>query len=199
RNALNYGTSAFVSFHHTKPIGFGEGGAVIIDRKYEMAVRQSINFGYDVPKGDVRWLAEGSNYKMSDVQAAFIYAYLDTFHDILDANMSLYERLKQEIYKLNIDINFLPNFSSTTPFTSCCPVLFKRSIEESLLKLVACEDSIDIRKYYKPLISIRSLAPVSYDVYDHIVCFPCHSQMTDQDVLKILHVIQKLHEKSLVV
>ena len=31
--------------HHTKPIGFGEGGLAIIDKKYEESVRIATNFG----------------------------------------------------------------------------------------------------------------------------------------------------------
>ena len=193
---MNFGNSAFVSFHHTKPVGFGEGGAIIIDEQYEAAVRQCINFGYDVPKGDVRWLAEGSNYKMSDVQAAFIYAYLDTFQDIVKAHQSLYERLLQQVTLLNIDIKMLPNFSSGIPFTSCFPVLFNHPIDENLVKSTANQNSIDIRKYYRPLLDTRMSAPLSHYIYDHIVCFPCHSQMTTEHVAKVIDTIQKLHEKT---
>ena len=32
-NSCNLGVGSFVSFHHTKPIGFGEGGIAIIDKK----------------------------------------------------------------------------------------------------------------------------------------------------------------------
>ncbi len=194
---MNLGNASFISFHHTKPVGFGEGGAIIIDKKYEAAVRQCINFGYDVAKGDIRWHPEGSNYKMSDVQAAFIYAYLDTFEDIVKVHKSLYERLVQQVTLLNIDIRIHPNFSSAIPFTSCFPILFRQPIDENLIKLVANENTIDIRKYYKPLQPIRALAPFSHYIYDHIVCFPCHSQMTDEHVCKVVDIIRKLHENAL--
>ena len=31
KNCVNYGLGSIISFHHTKPIGFGEGGAIIVD------------------------------------------------------------------------------------------------------------------------------------------------------------------------
>ena len=34
-NSCNYGNGSIISFHHTKPLGFGEGGAIIVDKKYE--------------------------------------------------------------------------------------------------------------------------------------------------------------------
>jgi dTDP-4-amino-4,6-dideoxygalactose transaminase len=44
-NSCNLGNASFISLHHTKPIGFGEGGLVIIDKEYEESVRIACNFG----------------------------------------------------------------------------------------------------------------------------------------------------------
>ena len=35
KNSVNYGHGCILSFHHTKPFGFGEGGAIIVDKKYK--------------------------------------------------------------------------------------------------------------------------------------------------------------------
>ena len=35
KNSCNYGSGSILSFHHTKPFGFGEGGCIVIDKKYE--------------------------------------------------------------------------------------------------------------------------------------------------------------------
>ena len=35
KSCCNYGHGCTISFHHTKPLGFGEGGAIIVDKKYE--------------------------------------------------------------------------------------------------------------------------------------------------------------------
>ena len=45
RKIMQY--SEILSFHHTKPWGFGEGGAVICETFDEKIVRQLINFGVD--------------------------------------------------------------------------------------------------------------------------------------------------------
>ena len=133
---------------------------------------------------------------MSDVQAAFIYAHLDLFETMITAHVSLYEGMTQEVMQLNIGIQTFPNFSSETPFTSCFPVLFKQPIAESLVKSVATQKNIEIRKYYKPLLGTRDLAPVSHYLYDHIVCFPCHSQIKNEHIHKLLDIIKELHNKS---
>jgi dTDP-4-amino-4,6-dideoxygalactose transaminase len=35
KNHLNYDNGCMVSLHHTKPIGFGEGGLIVFDNKYK--------------------------------------------------------------------------------------------------------------------------------------------------------------------
>ena len=46
KNHLNYGNGCMVSLHHTKPIGFGEGGFIIFDNKYLESMEKSICFGF---------------------------------------------------------------------------------------------------------------------------------------------------------
>jgi len=76
-NSCNLGVASYVSLHHTKPIGFGEGGLIIIDKKYEKYARASINFGLmdDEPIND-----RGGNLKMSEVSAAAILQWWDQFN-----------------------------------------------------------------------------------------------------------------------
>jgi dTDP-4-amino-4,6-dideoxygalactose transaminase len=63
KNCLNYGNGCIISFHHTKPFGFGEGGAIIVDKKYEHSIKCLNNFGIDLT--DKYWVKEGNNYNMS--------------------------------------------------------------------------------------------------------------------------------------
>jgi dTDP-4-amino-4,6-dideoxygalactose transaminase len=38
KNILEFGDGSIISLHHTKPLGFGEGGVIIVDSKYESLV-----------------------------------------------------------------------------------------------------------------------------------------------------------------
>jgi dTDP-4-amino-4,6-dideoxygalactose transaminase len=97
KNSCNYGNASTISFHHTKPIGFGEGGAIIIDLKYEKYVRNIINFGIDNYSIESTWDRKGANYKMSDIQAVYIIQYLDNFHTIIEHHVMLYKYFISEI------------------------------------------------------------------------------------------------------
>jgi sugar O-acyltransferase (sialic acid O-acetyltransferase NeuD family) len=114
KNCINYGTGCTISFHHTKPIGFGEGGAVIVDRQYEHELRKIINFGYDVQKGDLLWLPEGNNFKMSDLSAAFIYSYLDKLPEMRNIHAQLlnqFMKLSAQNHLHAKKIKLLPSFA----------------------------------------------------------------------------------------
>ena len=45
-NHLNYGNGCMVSLHHTKPIGFGEGGFIVFNKNYNESMKKAICFGY---------------------------------------------------------------------------------------------------------------------------------------------------------
>ena len=83
KNSCNYGTGSFISLHHTKPIGFGEGGLAIIDKEYEKYTRAAVNFGME----EGVFNENGGNYKISEISAAGILQWWDQFNiDNLQVN-----------------------------------------------------------------------------------------------------------------
>ena len=160
-NSCNLGTAAFVSLHHTKPIGFGEGGLVIIDKRYEKAIRSAINFNigsYD--KGN-----DGSNSKMSELSAAGILqwwdqfdidrlqkAYLETYNRKVNTYITRFEETK--VYRHYGDVDFFP---SCLPLIHRAPTGAHKYLSES-----------GARKYYKPLEGL----PNSKKLYSSIICLP---------------------------
>ena len=175
QNSCNYGNASTVSFHHTKPFGFGEGGCIIIDREYEKAVRLMLNFGIDNTLGDrAMYSPHGSNYRMCDINAAFILSYLRNNMDrIVQRHKEIYELVEKNLPE---HFELFPNFSDGTPVCSSICLLHKKG-PYSLEKLTFC-----VRKYYKPLAPL----PVSMDFYSRIVCLPCNVDLTDEDVLFML-------------
>lgn len=176
-NSCNYGHASIISFHHTKPIGFGEGGCIVVDSKYEPYVRRIINFGFDKIPVPI-WHRLGSNYKMSDIQAVFILQYLSNLHTIVDKHKSL-----TNYFSSNIKLKQFPNYSNETPFLSCFCVF----TEDSANKLqTLLSRGIFARKYYVPLID----SPVANEFYSNIICIPCTTDMSYSDIDKIIEIIK---------
>lgn len=184
RNSINYGTGSIISFHHTKPIGFGEGGAIIVEKRYEAAVRKIINFGYDMVKLDQIWLPEGNNYKMSDLSSIYILQYLEQFPGIVETHRRIYQRFLEGLKRIP-NVTPFPNFSDEIPFVSCMPVIFSQP--QRLEKFV--DKGIEVKKYYKPLDLSH---PRAVDLYNRIICFPCNKDMTEGIVDWILDEIRKV-------
>ena len=80
--------SEIVSFHHTKPWGFGEGGCAIVDAAQAEKVRAFLNFGVGAQPSMANFAGNG---KMSDIAAALILQRLEDMRagqKVIDASAS---------------------------------------------------------------------------------------------------------------
>jgi dTDP-4-amino-4,6-dideoxygalactose transaminase len=188
-NAVNYGIGCIISLHHTKPIGFGEGGLIIIDKKYEESVRKCLNFGFEVIDGKVSWNKHGSNGKMSEISAAAILTFLQSNKDkIYDHQIKMYQLFEEKIKSLK-GVKLFPTYSSGTPFVSCLALLFEREISNNQIYELELSN-ITARKYYTPLDN----SIVSNQTFNCILCLPCHLDMNENTLdlyVKIIHKLSK--------
>ena len=183
KNCINYGSGSIISFHHTKPLGFGEGGAIIVDKKYEESIRQIMNFGIGNKKP--YFLRVASNYKLSDISAAYILQYLHNFDNIVCIHKKLYNYINIKLDTIK-GIELYPNYSSSEPFLSCFCLLFQNYDDNIRLKLL--ENNIFCRKYYNPLKD----TPKTLDFFNKILCIPCTKDMTFEDIDKIIDLIKHI-------
>jgi len=158
-NSCNLGTASYISLHHTKPIGFGEGGLVIIDKKYEESVRIACNFG----KHDVICNEQGGNFKMSELSAAGILQWWDQFNidNMQHLFMKNYNKLRYEMREENGDFWF--NHTSDTWFPTCLPFIRNLPVKEVSGEFKGRE----YKKYYKPLNNSHAISNL---VYNNIMC-----------------------------
>lgn len=155
-NICNYGFASFISLHHTKPIGFGEGGLLIIDKEYEELARQTICFGKSDNKSFSR---NASNFKMSEISAAAILQWWDQI-DFADLASIYRKNYFNSLTQIEGGYAY-PSIDkhSDTFFPSCLPVIHHESSYTS---------NTEIKKYYKPLKGL----PVSQNLYERILCYP---------------------------
>ena len=159
-NTCNLGQASFISLHHTKHIGFGEGGLAIVDRHLEEGVRVACNFGLV----DKQFNERGSNFKMSEISAAAILQYWDSFN-IDELQKKLVDNYYEKLFELNKQFQGTvhPNYADEDKFLpSCLPYIFESPMSENDFP------DEDCKKYYHPL---RGL-PISKELYNKIMCFP---------------------------
>jgi dTDP-4-amino-4,6-dideoxygalactose transaminase len=96
------GDAGCLSFHETKNITCGEGGALVVTdpdvaRRAEIAREKGTNraafFRGEVDK--YTWVAEGSSYVLSDVLAAILDAQLDKFSQIQELRAEVVRRYRE--------------------------------------------------------------------------------------------------------
>lgn len=177
KNSLNYGNASFVSLHHTKPLGFGEGGLIICDVEFEDDIRKALNFGFDMGV----WNRNASNLRMSDISAAFIFQHVKrNFDEYVKHHQKLYTLFLKLIKKSGLKT--LPNYGEhNRTFPNCFTVVFDKSTS------IPQYSTAEIKKYYVPLKGTQ----VAKDLYRRILCIPCHSELDEVTLRKIINEIQK--------
>ena len=99
-----FGCLATQSFHETKNVSCGEGGALVInDSRYTRAGRDSAREGHQPEPflpGQVdkyTWVDVGSSYLPSDLLAAFLYAQLEEAEEIQNRRKRIWKYYRQSL------------------------------------------------------------------------------------------------------
>lgn len=116
-----FGEFGCFSFHETKNLSMGEGGALLIrDEKYiedaeiyrEKGTDRSKYFRGQVDK--YRWQNQGSSYLPSDMNAAYLYAQLELAEEITQARMERWNQYWELLTPLaetgRIELPYIPAY-----------------------------------------------------------------------------------------
>lgn len=170
-NSLNLCDGSFISLHQTKTLGFGEGGLLVVDKKYEEAIDQTMNFGFD---RDRNWHPRSSNYRMSDLSAAFIYDHIERNFQKIGEHSAEIEGVFKEVCKHN-GWEMMPNRAGDWCLLNSL-VFF--SDDKNIRNL----NNFEWKKYYKPLESL----PIVDSFYSRVICLPCHLDVTSYDLKSLM-------------
>ncbi len=182
RNVNNYGDACIVSLHHTKPIGFGEGGVVVFRKRYQDAMTRVICFGHsDVDK--YHYSVHASNYKMSEISAIFVSGWLERVGDIRAHSKELLAYFVDEMRRRDVArARVYPNFAEQgDTVAAVIPILFDRPCSVDAF----IREGVDAKKYYYPI----SEAPAALDLFERIVCLPLHLDVSRRDIQKYVAII----------
>jgi dTDP-4-amino-4,6-dideoxygalactose transaminase len=176
-NINNFGDAAFGSLHHTKYLGFGEGGFIVINKEYYDEINSILGFGFDMTSTKRIYNKHSSNFKMSDTSAAFILQHIINY-DInkhIKIQNYLIESLKDKthinIFNLNDDVVY-----------GNLPLISDKKINNLFFR----DKGIECHKYYYPLKSHKN----SLNIYNKIINFPLHSGLTDYEIENMLNIIK---------
>jgi dTDP-4-amino-4,6-dideoxygalactose transaminase len=164
RRSRSMRASEIVSFHHTKPWGFGEGGCAVVDAAQAPRVRSFLNFGVGA---DSSLASFAGNGKMSDIAAALILQRLETMPLWADGYRQQRQRIASLARSEGLDLLVDPAADVVVPHV---PILARQAVALSELSHLP----FAVAKYYRPL---SDGCPVAADFYSRIVNVPCHPGM----------------------
>jgi dTDP-4-amino-4,6-dideoxygalactose transaminase len=162
------GPDEMISFHHTKPWGFGEGGCAIISNEDEHLVRSIINFGVSLSPSAAPSFFNG---KMSDVAAAYILDRLENMEQWLSRYEKQWRRIAGAVRRAHLDLKLFPRSGDRFAGIGHIPILASRPIRAEELE----NDCFVMRKYYRPPPEPNLIR--AQDIFARIINIPCHTEM----------------------
>lgn len=177
-------TFEIVSFHHTKPWGFGEGGAIICHKKHEKTMRNLINFGSN---NFSKFKKFSTNAKISDLACAAIFLRIKNIKIWSKEYKFQCIRIKK-IIEQNFNFNKILYNSNSTP-VAYLPVIFKKKINKVRFNKAKY---LNFRKYYIPLQKKKKINCNAKKIYDNILCIPTHGGLKNLSDNRIIADLKKL-------
>jgi dTDP-4-amino-4,6-dideoxygalactose transaminase len=207
----SFGHLSAYSFHETKNIISGEGGALIInDERFieraeiirEKGTNRSKFFRGETDK--YNWVDIGSSFLPSEIISAFLFAQLEHLQDILKQRIRLWERyylkLKPLEEKNKIKLPYIPEYANKNGqlFYILCKDLKERTslikyLENKKIKAVFHYLPLHLSPYYLDKHDGREL-PVSVNFSDRILRLPLFYSLNEKDQFYIIESIFKFYE-----
>jgi len=176
QNIGSIGSIATQSFHGTKNISCGEGGALVLNdpRFFERAkvIREKGTNRSKFLSGQVdkyTWVDKGSSYVMSDILAALLYSQLLCSDQIQGKRKKIWERYNNQLnnwaQKCGVKTPHVPSHCSHTYHLFY--LLFpNRAIRDAFIKFMASR-KITVSSHYQPLHSSSFIQKISGDNNDY--------------------------------
>lgn len=186
-----------VSFYGNKTITTGEGGAFLTN---DVAVYQYIKTYYSHGMSDRRYIHNipGTNYRMTNVQAALLYDQMNDIDHILDLKQQLFQTYITLLQKSKFHSKF--RFLASEPNTrkSCWMFgFFIKNLEFPTFESYMLERNIQVRPFFYSYQEHSHLTnilckDVGIDAHTHWgVMLPSYPELTKEEQEYIVHCIDE--------
>lgn len=199
---LRAGDMSTLSFHATKVYNTIEGGALVYhDEKTKKRIDYLKNFGF---ADEVTIVAPGINGKMDEVRSAYGLLNLKLVDAAIEARRHVAMRYRERLRSVK-GISFMEDTPGVRHNYSYFPIFvdaeeYGMTRDELYFKMK--EQNVYGRRYFYPLISTFSTyrglesareenLPVATRLAEQVICLPMHHQLCEQDVERILALIEK--------
>jgi dTDP-4-amino-4,6-dideoxygalactose transaminase len=159
-------------------MGFGEGGFIVTDSKYEEELNQILGFGFDGLSKKRISHSLSSNFKISDVASASILQHLKRYD--MSKHIEVQDGLIEQISQIaGLEIfNYHPGVVYGN-----LPLIYDNNINTDFFR----DSGLEAQKYYYPLKRHKN----SFKLYNRIINLPLHCDLQEYEVEKIIKIVRK--------
>jgi dTDP-4-amino-4,6-dideoxygalactose transaminase len=207
------GDLATISFHESKNIHCGEGGALLINNKRFIKRAKIIknkgtnrdDFNNNIVK-KYTWVDLGSSYGLSEINAAFLYGQLLKAKSLIKKRIQIWNNYHHLFYKLEKETKIkraqIPNYTKNNAHIYY--LLVKKSLRDRLIKYlkslnvlaffhyIPLHSSYYFKKFYKKKISLINTDLISKS----LIRLPLHNELTTVQQIKIRNKINFFLNKN---
>ncbi len=200
------GNLGIYSFHETKNIQCGEGGAIILnDLKYAERSNILMEKGTNRIKfinGEIdhyTWVDVGSSYLMNEISAGFLYAQLQEVRRVTKRRRELWNLCLESLRDIDgVELPFVPRYAEGNGHIFF--IKLKDDIVSKQLRLFLKDKGIDARTHFVPLHSSPygkdKTEFVGHDNYTtneskRLLRLPMHYYLSDDDVKSVCSKIRE--------
>ena len=205
-----FGDFATFSFHETKNISCGEGGALVINnpKYFNIAdiIRDKGTNRKSFQRGEVEkyeWVSLGSSYLMSDISAAYLYAQLECIDIIQDKRLEVWNKYHNELNELElggkINLPHLPGniTNNGSMFFILCQDYKEREqliqfLQEKHIKAVFHYSPLHKSPFYKSIHGSKSL-PISETYSEALLRLPLFYEISEAQQNKVIESIYSFY------
>lgn len=195
-------TDVVFSFHATKALGIGEGGAFASSNSDRVAhLRKLSNFGIDVSRGIVD--EPGSNAKLSEYHAAVGLAALDDWDEKREQTRQL-SRLYREVLRYSCPaVRFQQR--PVNSIDALMPILLPQGACVNRTATRLAEMGIETRRWYCPLLNEHpafaglprtGLLQSASDIGRYLIGLPFHLDLGEAELLYIASALRRALEQA---
>jgi len=200
--AGKFGEVSFHSFHRTKTITSGEGGALLTDnKKIFLKAKLLRDLGRSKKNTYIANVAS-LKYMPSNIQAAMVYGQFKRLKELLNIKRKIFKEYKKGLSKINVHFN-IDNKNLKNGLWATV-VNFDKKYKINIPRLIKFlkQKKVYSREFFRPLSSqpgyknftsnkIAKQNKISYSLFKNTLVLPSHYNLNKYDIQKVCSYIIK--------
>ncbi len=201
RKCGSFGEISILSFNGNKIITTSGGGMLLSNNEAYVISAKKLAAQSREDALHYEHIQIGYNYRMSNILASIGRAQLKSLDNYIDKRRNIFEYYYNNLKDIN-EITFMPEIKNGKSSRWLSVILLKNKSYNNIKEIIKVfkRERIETRPIWKPMhlqpvffgtpFYHYSLTPLSKNLFEHGLCLPSGSNLTDNDLDKIINILR---------